>query len=150
MNDLNEEQKKEIREGLIISASKLIGIPYQFGSEWTMPSVLPLALDCSEMTEGLYAIQRLQPALPDGSQAQFDFTVPVGAPKPGDLAFFGRGANPRQVYHVGMVFDKENIIEARAFDPSASFPTGKVILRPIARWKDYKNFLGFMSHPKLA
>lgn len=147
---LSREQKLAIREGLVSSALKLVGIPYQFGSEWKTPAILPLSLDCSELTEGVYALQKLQPLLPDGSQNQFNFTVPVGVPLPGDLAFFGRGANTSQIYHVGMVVDDEYIVEARAYDPSAKFDTGKVILRPKLNWANYRNFCGWRAHPKLA
>jgi len=147
---LSKEQKDAIREGLVNSAMKLVGIPYKFGSEWTIPSLLPLSLDCSELTKGLYSLQRLNPPLPDGSQNQFNFTVPSADPLPGDLAFFGRGANPSQIYHVGMVIDGEYIIEARAYDPSAKFDTGKVILRPRRNWENFKSFCGYRAHPKLA
>jgi cell wall-associated NlpC family hydrolase len=150
MSDLlSQEQKQAIRNGLIDSAHKLLGVRYDFGAEWKNHSVIPEALDCSELVEGVYALQRLQPAMPDGSQNQFTFTIQTSKPLPGDLAFFGRGANPHQIYHVGMVYDSVYMIEARGLDLKASFKTGEVILRPIKRWEAYKNFMGFRAHPKL-
>src|SRR3990167_264763 len=146
--DLDAHQKDTIRHALVESARKLLGVKYEFGSEWSDITKLPEALDCSELTEGTYHQNGLK--MPDGSQSQFLFTIPTGTPLPGDLGFFGRGGNPAQVYHVGMVFDEGNIIEARGYDPKASFETGKVIFRPRQAWEKYCNFLGYRSHPKLA
>jgi cell wall-associated NlpC family hydrolase len=144
---LDLHQKDIIRRALVESARKLIGIPYVFGTEWTDYSQLPKALDCSELIEGVYHQNGLK--MPDGSQNQFDFTVPTGNPQIGDLAFFGRGANVKQIYHVGMMFDKYEIIEARGYQSGSSFETGKVILRPTVKWENYANFTGYRAHPKL-
>lgn len=146
-DDLTQDQKFEIRKRLIAYSEKLIGIEYEYGASWENFSELPHSLDCSEMVKGLYRHFGLK--MPDGSQFQFDFSIESSSPVLGDLAFFGRDANPKKVYHVGIVFDNEQIIEARAFDKSAYFDTGKVILRPIDKWIKYKNFVGFRSHPKL-
>lgn len=145
---LNDHQKDTIRAALVAEGKKLVGIPYVFGAEWTDFSKKPEALDCSELVEGVFHLNGLK--MPDGSQAQYDFCVHSPTPRPGDLAFFGRGGKENQVYHVGMVFDDHDILEARAFDPAASFKTGEVILRDLTKWTGYKNFLGFKSHPKLA
>lgn len=153
---LTDHQKEVLRVALVDSARKLLGIKYIYGAEWTDLSQLPEALDCSELVEGVYKQNGLR--MPDGGQAQFDATVPTGDAKVGDLGFFGRGANPAQVYHVGMVFtvglkQDENIfgqiIEARGFQPESHFETGKVILRPMGAWIAYTNFLGFRKHSKL-
>ena len=145
---LDPHQKDVIRQSLVDAARKLLGIPYEFGAEWSPFSSRPKALDCSELVEGVYILNGLK--MPDGSQNQFDFTLPTGSPSPGDLAFFGRGGNVKQIYHVGLVFDKFNIIEARGFQENTSFETGKVILRSRAAWENYKNWVGYRSHPKLA
>lgn len=153
---LTDQQKETIRQSLVDNSRKLLGIKYVFGAEWTDITKLPESLDCSELVEGVFHQCGLK--MPDGSQNQLDFTIPTGEPKNGDLGFFGRGANPAQVYHVGMVFDcKKNavgapfgmMIEARGFQPESTFETGKVILRPISMWSQYMNFLGFRCHPKL-
>lgn len=147
-DQLTAEEKEDIRNRLTLFAGKLVGIPYVFGAEWKDFSVAPEALDCSELVEGVYGHFGLQ--MPDGSQNQFDFTISAATPKMGDLAFFGRGGKTGQIYHVGIVYDETNIIEARGFDASASFRTGEVILRSRDRWEKYANFCGYRSHPKLA
>lgn len=146
---LTTPQKAALRSDLVESARKLLnaGVKYEFGAEWTNYAVIPDALDCSEMIEGIFNLHGLK--MPDGSQHQFDSTVLQPKPQPGDLAFLGRGGNSRQIYHVGMVFDDENIIECRAFDPDASFKTGAVILRPRKNWVNYKNWISYTSHYKL-
>lgn len=145
--ELSIQQKDTLRTALVNSARDLLGIPYEFGAEWKDFTKLPGTLDCSELVEGVFHYNGLK--MPDGSQAQFDFTVPAGSALPGDLAFFGRGGKPSEVYHVGFVFDHYNILEARGFDPKAMFDTGKVILRSRQRWEDYANFLGYRKHVKL-
>lgn len=144
---LDAHQKETLRTAIINTARPLLGIPYVWGAEWTDYSLPPDGLDCSELVEGCYKINGLK--MPDGSQNQFDFTIPTGTPLPGDLAFFGKGGKPSQIYHVGLIFDVANIIEARGHQLGSSFETGKVILRPISAWQSYVNFCGFRSHPKL-
>lgn len=148
MSDLlTTEQKDAIRKNLVANAAKLLGIPYRRGAEWTHFDVLPEELDCSEMVEGVYTLQGLK--MPDGSWNQFAFTVPAATPKIGDLAFFGRGGRPNEIYHSGIVYDDFQIIECRDFDPNARFETGRIILRPRKNWEAYKNFVGYRAHPKL-
>ena len=145
---LDAHQKETLRTALVESARKLLGIPYMLGAEWTDITKMPTALDCSEMVEGVYHQNGLK--MPDGSQNQHDFCVHSPSPLLGDLAFFGRSGAGNQIYHVGMVLDDVSIIEARGHQPESSFETGKVITRPIVNWVKYSNFVGFMSHPKLA
>lgn len=147
MESLTQEQKNELRKNIVFNAGKLEGILYEFGAEWKDYSETPKTLDCSELVEGVFHKAGLK--ISDGSQNQFNETIAVDNPKPGDLAFVGKGKNINKIYHVGIVFDENHIIEARGFDPSASFETGKVILRPIERWKAWGNFVGFRSHSKL-
>lgn len=146
---LTDAQKTEIRTEIIEFARGLIDIPYVYGAEWVNFNARPVELDCSEMVEGVYGHFKLK--MPDGAQNQFDYTVPVPAEsaRNADLAFFGKVGSPSKIYHVGLVWGAF-IIEARGHDPAASFETGKVILRPIERWKNYANFVGFRAHPKLA
>lgn len=145
---LDGAQKDTIRKGVVETAQKYIAVPYAFGAEWTDYSQPPKALDCSELVEGVFHINKLN--MPDGAQNQFDFTVPAGAPKPGDLGFFGKGGKVSQIYHVGIVVNEAVMIEARAHDPNASFETGEVILRPRVKWEKWHDFVGFRAHPKLA
>ena len=144
---LDIHQKEVIRKALCESAIKLIGIPYEFGAEWTDLTKLPASIDCSELIENVFKLNGLH--MPDGSQAQYNFTVHSPNPTAGDLAFFGRGGKPTEIYHVGLVLNDNEIIEARGFQPNSSFETGKVIIRPLQAWISYKNWIGFQAHPKL-
>lgn len=143
---LDSHQKAIIRQSIIEASNKLLGIPYRLGAEWTAYGVIPTALDCSELVEGVYNLNGLK--MPDGSQNQFDFTIPTGSSDIGDLGFFGRGGNPKQIYHVGLIFDKLHMIEARGLQPESNFETGKVILRIRSAWENYKDFCGYRCHPK--
>lgn len=137
-----------LRAALTEAAHKLLGTRYYFGAEWTNYSIIPEELDCSELNEGVFHLVGLRD-MPDGSQNQYNFTMPTPKPILGDLAFFGRSKDPSKIYHTGVVYDETYIIEARGFDPAASFPTGMVILRERKYWEAYKNFVGYRSHPKL-
>ena len=147
MDELTEEQKDKLREELAIEAAKLIGIKYEFGASWTDYTKPPDAVDCSELTMGVYLIKGLR--CPDGSQAQYNAFLPTATPKLMDLAFFGKNGDPARVYHVGFYFRMGLILEARAHDPKASFETGRVIVRPQAKWEASPNWLGYRSHTKL-
>ena len=144
---LSREQKEELRKKITFLAGTTMGTLYVFGAKWLNAPEKPNALDCSGLSAGLYHANFL--TLPEGSQNQYNFTKPVIEPKLGDLAFFGRERDPQKVYHVGVVYDAKNIIEARALDETAKFETGKVILRPREKWERYANFLGYRAHPQL-
>ena len=140
-------EKMAIRCKIIEICNKLLGVKYVFGTEWTDLVKVPTELDCSELVEGVYKIAGLK--IPDGSQNQFFSTKHTDNPLFGDLVFMGRGKNTTQIYHVGIVYDNTQIIEARAFDPDASFKTGCVILRPKTAWEKWKNFCGYRVHRDL-
>jgi cell wall-associated NlpC family hydrolase len=148
---IDENTKSLIRTKLVAEATKLIGIPYEFGAQWNNHTMKPKALDCSEATRGICLIAGAmmnlakEVFLPDGSQNQFYVTIPVTIEKalPGDFAFLGRNAHPEKIYHVGMLYDAQFIWEARAFDPKASFETGKVILRDRKKWEASPSFVGY-------
>lgn len=145
---MTPEEIGKYRLTLQQEAGNLIGIKYKFGAEWVDRSKMPEFLDCSEFIEGVFAIAKLP--MPDGSGAQYEFTnpLPAGArPQVGDLGFFRKDG---AIDHVGMVYDAVFMIEARALDPKASFKTGEVILRPIKKWTDWKEFTGFRTHPDFA
>lgn len=146
-DSLSPEQKEDLRKKIILLSSKLIGIKYVYGTEWKNFSEIPTELDCSELVEGCFNHYGLK--MPDGSQNQFNFTVPTATPQCGDLGFFGRSGKTDQIYHVGIVYSEKDMIEVRGYDPDASFPTGKVILRIRERWEKFPNFVGYRTHPKL-
>ena len=147
MEELTAEQKDKLRNEIAVQGAKLIGIPYEYGAEWTDYAKPPIALDCSELVEGIYKMVGLR--MEDGAQNQFNFTVPTPNPQLSDLAFFGKNADPNKIYHVGLLFHMGNILEARGYDPSVKFETGHVILRPKQFWETWKNFVGYQSHPRL-
>jgi len=145
----NEDISKK-RLALQARFGQLLGVKYKFGFEWTDLSKNPEFTDCSESVEGVCHQEDLE--CPDGSQNQFNFMIPIKdqmKPQVGDFAFFGRNKDPKQIYHVGMVYDASRIIEARGYDEKAHFKTGEVILRPIEKWINYSNFIEFRSHPLL-
>lgn len=145
---LTEEQKMTFRIALTNNARKYLNVKYHYAAEWVDYSLFPEFLDCSEYMEGDTKISGLP--FPDGAQNQYNFTVATSDPKIGDYAFLAKGGNISKVYHVGMLLDLRNIIECRAFDTTASFETGKVIIRGRQHWETYiPNFVGFRSHPKL-
>lgn len=145
---LDFQEKVFVRMNITVTAYNLLETPYEYGAEWKDYSKPPESLDCSELVEACYRINKVD--IPDGSQNQFNFTNATEKPEPGDLAFFGKGGKTDEIYHSGIVFDDHTIIESRGLDPKASFETGKVILRPRKRWEIHKNFVGYRSHPLLA
>lgn len=149
MARISQSAQEQNRQKICILAGKMLGIPYEYGAECKNFLDIPKTVDCSEMIEFLYNHFGIH--IPDGSQAQYNFTKPVVLEnvKIGDLAFFGRGRNTARVYHVGMIWNHDKIIEARGLQPNSSFTTGEVITRPRVNWEHYKNFLGYRAHPDL-
>lgn len=94
---------------------RLIGKPYIFGVEVDLFDPDPThikALDCSELTEWLFAQIKL--FIPDGSYNQIKHTTPVekGNVRIGDLGF---KANPENgvVHHVGVYIGDGKVLEAK-------------------------------------
>lgn len=154
---LDSHQKEVIRLSMVAVASTCLGIPYKMGKcqedydagvgQWRDLSKLPENLDCQGLVKGVCAKVGLK--FPEGAQHQFDFTLVVLRPEPGDFVFFGHDRNINKIYHVGMVFNETEIIEARAHQEGSSFKTGEVILRPRENWEKYKDYAGYRAHPKL-
>lgn len=144
---MTQEEIASTRLKLQDEFGKLLGVKYKFGAEWTDYSKLPEFIDCSESVEGVCHKSGLEAW--DGSQNQFDHMKPIDKRDIGNFAFFGHGKDTSKIYHVGMIYDANNIIEARALDAAAHFKTGEVILRPIEKWVNWKDFVGFRVHPQL-
>ncbi len=144
---LDPHINEEIRKSIILQASKLIGIPYKLGAKWEDFSKPPSFLDCSGLAESVFKLAGLK--IPDGSQNQFNFTIALDKEKarPGDLAFFAEGKDITKIYHVGIVYSDDGMIEARAFDGRDW--TGKVCIRERSKWESWHNFVGYRIHPKL-
>lgn len=150
MEKLQPDEAQKKRLTLQQEFCKILGVKYKFGAEWIDRTKNPEFTDCSEANEGVVLISGLP--MPDGAQAQFDFLLaaPEGyKPQVGDFGFFGHDKSMSKIYHTGMIYDANNMIEARAYDPRATFKTGEVILRPIAKWLAWKDFVGFRVHPML-
>lgn len=145
---LTDHQKQVIRDSMVETSIKTLGIPYRLGAKLeSLSANFTDGIDCSGEISLICRTVGLK--MPEGSQSQFNFTVATETPKPGDLAFFGRGKDITQVYHVGMVFDDQQMIEARGHQEGSSFKTGEVILRPRLAWENFSSFVGYRSHPKL-
>jgi len=161
---MSDEQKRKIRELIILNSSKCIDILYDtdptpdhsqyWRGKWYVPRdgkliknyhVLPVSLDCSGLVEGVYRKVGLN--MPDGTQNQFNITLSTDNPRPGDLCFFGHDKDITKIYHVGMVYSDSEVIEAR--EPDGREWTGKVTLRGRPIWEKWKNFCGYRVHPKL-
>lgn len=150
MDKLSPEEISRKRLTLQQEFGKLLGVKYKFGAEWVDRTKLPDFIDCSEANEGVCVLSGLP--MPDGGQNQFDYLLAgpeLYVPQVGDFGFFAHDKNLGKVYHTGMIYDANNIIEARALDPKATFKTGEVILRPIPKWTGWKDFVGFRVHPML-
>jgi peptidoglycan DL-endopeptidase CwlO len=96
-------------DGVVGVALKYIGVPYLWGG--TTPS----GFDCSGLVQ--YCYRAVGVNLPRTSREQFrvgTFIAPdnQGALKPGDLVFFGYGADPGRIHHVGMYVGDGNFIHA--------------------------------------
>ena len=116
-----------------------LGSPYGFGSKWPPLVANPMGkIDCSGFVRWCYW-QGAKFEIPDGSAQQFLASVPSLNPFPGDVGFFRKAG---VIDHVGILCGHD-VVEARAFDPNASFPTGQVILRPRAVWEAWPEFTGW-------
>lgn len=155
---LTDHQKLTVLQSIVDTARSCLNIPYDIEpgppviwtgrGKWIDLTKPPKSLDCSGLAAGV--CHKVGLKMPDGAQFQFNFTLAIDKASPGDFAFFGRDKDITKIHHVGIVYDEIYMIEARGFDPKASFPTGKVILRPRAKWEAYSDWVGYRSHPKLA
>lgn len=110
----------KLNDGGATANSKLVsemmklgeGKPYVWGA--TGPS----AYDCSGLV--MAAAKKLGVDLPHYSGSQFNVTVPVSHPQPGDLVFFGHGGSA----HVGGYMGKDTYYSAQS--PSAGIGVGKI------------------------
>lgn len=129
------------RDRLVKLAVSKVGQPYRFGAKWKLSE--PEArgnIDCSGFTR--WAYYQCGVEIPEGSQAQYDFCVPVVSPERGDLGFFFSDGSKKSINHVGIIADDQYMVEARGK------PFNEVILRPRSNWEKYDLFAGF-RRPRL-
>lgn len=115
-----------------------LGRPYKFGGKLFLGDPAPdmkIPVDCSGFTRHVYSCVGIY--IPEGSGAQYVHSYPADAAV-GVLGFF---KDKERVYHVGLLLDEKNVIEARA--PEAGKDYGRVILRPRRNWELYPRFSGW-------
>lgn len=118
-----------------------LGKPYLFGAKWPQGDPSPQGpIDCSGFVRWAYSTINLE--IPDGSSAQYDASHDVADPTLGDVGFF---KNLLSIHHVGIILDKDNVIEARGqlIDWQGHDIGEHVILRPRAKWEAWKEFTGW-------
>ena len=124
----------------LLAAKSKIGAPYLLGGEWNLKDPNPKGpVDCSEFIEWAYAQGGAR--IPDGAHNQYLASEPDLEQRPGAVGFFKTGE--ANCHHVGMLFDAENVIEARGK------PYNEVILRPRQRWELWRDFTGWRRFKKL-
>jgi hypothetical protein len=98
--------KIELRNRIVQTAKKYIGIPYKWGGESAREG-----FDCSGLTMTVYQINGLD--LPRTSRQQWNTGVPVGRDRlaEGDLVFFATSGG-RRVTHVGIYAGENKFIHA--------------------------------------
>ena len=117
-----------------------MGKRYKFGAEIEVGrKAIDAATewDCSEILQVHFNM--FGSSLPDGSQNQFDYCLPVDKPCVGDLGFSGSG--PKGINHVFILISGRWVLEARGK------PYNRVILRPRAKWEAWRGFQGWRRVP---
>jgi len=116
-----------------------LGKPYQFGFKPSDTDPNPSHFDCSALVRWLYA--QVGVKVPDGSENQFEASVPTQSPKLGDLCFLAHPGHP--THHVGIVWDDGMVLEAHGSAVWANEPKYQVILRAQNLWIKQPDFAGF-------
>lgn len=116
-----------------------LGKPYQFGFKPADSDPNPKEFDCSGLTKWLFA--QIGVHIPDGSQNQFEASVPVSDPQFGDLCFLAHPGAP--THHVGVVWDDGMVLEDHGSAVWDSEPKFQVVLRPQSRWEEQPDFAGY-------
>ncbi len=115
-----------------------LGRPYKMGGKLHLGDPEPdkkMPVDCSGLTRWAYSTEGIY--IPEGSGNQYVHSYPADAII-GALGFF---KNKEKVYHVGIMIDEKQVIEARAQETGKDY--GKVILRPRRNWEAYPFFSGW-------
>lgn len=127
----------KLRNTAILQLNK----PYRFGAEVDLEDPSPKEFDCSEFIE--WAYHQIGLYVPDGAGAQYEASVPIQNTQCGDVGFFLRDC---KVYHVGMLLDDKEVIEARGHEPSLEAQgvrTNRILTRPREKWETFPAFSGW-------
>ena len=132
------------RNQLIYEAVGKWGKPYSFGSKWATANLNPDGpIDCSGFVKWCYGQIGIE--IPDGStnqHAQSTQLSPSILILPGDLAFLHTPLGINDEHHVGMVYDKYFMIEARGIIIDGK-EIGSVQLRTRKEWEARPDFVGY-------
>ena len=113
-----------------------LGKPYLYGAKWKLDDPDPKGqVDCSGFVR--WAFAQVGVPIPDGSEAQYETSIPVSPANFPDVGFFKNGSQP--CHHVGILLDDKIVIEARGD------PFNKIILRPRSKWEAWHEFTGWRS-----
>ena len=105
-----DEKGKSIREKIILSSMKFLGIPYLWGGK------SPMGFDCSGFVQTVCALNGIY--LPRDSDMQFKYAKKTGrSKKKGDLLFFGKN----EISHIGIYIGRKRFIHSRGFVRINSF-----------------------------
>ena len=112
--DLTEDDKTNIQQGLVDDALHYLNAPYIWGGR------SPFGIDCSGFTQMAYKFRRIK-LLRDAAQqaTQGETIASLEEAQPGDLVFFGNEEG--KIIHTGILIDRNRIIHA----------SGKVRIDPI-------------------
>jgi hypothetical protein len=104
-----------LRKSLLQTASQFIGTPYLWGGRSFCTSAIRETLsssDCSGLTNLCHRAHGIE--IPRNAYSQYMKSKKLKCrPRPGDLIFLSRKANPRGIYHVMIYAGKDMIIEAK-------------------------------------
>jgi hypothetical protein len=138
---LTEDEKRKIRQ----MAYRQLGKRYIYGYEVYLEDQDPKAFDCSELVQWLF--YQLGYIVPDGSQAQYDCSYPVGSDiATGDLVFLRR--DRKAISHVGIVVEKD-IYRGWKIVEAVGGRTGKVRVSFLEDWKKNGRFAGIRRFLKI-
>ncbi|NVM03416.1 MAG: C40 family peptidase [Candidatus Helarchaeota archaeon] len=105
-----DEKGKSIREKIVLTSMKFLGIPYLWGGK------SPMGFDCSGFVQTVFSLNGI--SLPRDSDMQFKFAKKtVHSMKKGDLLFFCKNV----ISHVGIYIGNKRFIHSRGFVRISSF-----------------------------
>lgn len=132
------------RNVLIWSAVQQWGKPYQFGAKWPLNNPDPFGpVDCSGFSRWVWAQMKVD--IPEGSTAQHEQSIQISPAiliLPGDLMFLKMPLSVEDMHHVGLVYDKYLVIEARGII-SGGKEIGSVQFRTRKEWEARPDFVGY-------